>query len=278
MKMNIKVLFLLIMLTNLVFQPCSGQKRIDVTYIANAGFLIESSGKKVLIDALFKNGWNTYLVPSDSVVSKIIKQQTPFTNANLMLITHNHGDHFNDSLVVAYLNSNSENILIAPPLVINAILKNPNFKNNENQKVKLEKINREKNDTTINGIRVRSFFIQHDTRPQIEHVGYIFDINGLKVFHSGDYNGAEVVEFGKLQLQNEQIDLAFLNFYGFWSTKEEQQFTKEYIAPKRITLIHIPPAEIEIVKDSVKRINDFIDITVFESSMKKETFLYELTK
>jgi len=276
--MNIKVLFLLIMLANLVFQPCSGQKKIDVTYIANAGFLIESGGKKVLIDALFKNGWNTYLVPSDTVVSKIIKQQIPFTNANLKLITHNHGDHFNDSLVVAYLNSNSENILIAPPLVINAILKNPGFKNNENQIVKLDKINGEKNDTTINGIRVRSFFIQHDTRPQIEQVGYLIDINAFKVFHSGDYNGAEVVEFGKLQLQNEQIDLAFLNFYGFWSTKEERKFTKEYIAPKRITLIHIPPAETKIVKDSVKGIYDFIDITVFESSVKKETFLYELTK
>ena len=73
-------------------------------------------------------------------------------------------------------------------------------------------------------------------------------------------------------MKNEQIDLAFLNFYGFWSTKEERKFTKEYIAPKRITLIHIPPAETKIVKDSVKGIYDFIDITVFESSMKKETF------
>ena len=41
----------------------STELKIDVTYIANAGFLIESSGKKVLIDALFKNGWNTYLTP-----------------------------------------------------------------------------------------------------------------------------------------------------------------------------------------------------------------------
>ena len=103
------ILFGLLFSLNLFSQ--STEYKIDVTYIANAGFLIESGGKKVLIDALFKNGWNTYLVPSDTVVSKIIKQQIPFTNANLKLITHNHGDHFNDSLVVAYLNGNSENIL-----------------------------------------------------------------------------------------------------------------------------------------------------------------------
>jgi L-ascorbate metabolism protein UlaG (beta-lactamase superfamily) len=251
--------------------------KIDVTYIANAGFLIESTGKKILIDALFKNGWYTYLTPVDSIVSKIINQQSPFNEANLMLITHNHGDHFNDSMVVAYLNNNSENVLIAPPLVTNAIIKNPDFKN-KNQIVELSKINREKNDTTINGIRVRSFFIQHDTRPQIENVGYLIDIGDLKIFHTGDYDGSELVEFGKLHLQNEQIALALLNFYGFWNTKEGRMFTEEYIHPKRIALMHIPPAEIEIVKDSVKLINDFIDITVFEGSMEKKSFIFESSK
>ena len=39
--------------------------------------------------------------------------------------------------------------------------------------------------------------------------------------------------------------------------------------------MHIPPAEIEIVKDSVKQIDDFIDITVFESSMERKSFFYE---
>jgi len=119
---------------------------------------------------------------------------------------------------------------------------------------------------------MRSFFIQHDLRPQIENVGYLIGIDKLKVFHSGDYNGSEIVEFKKLQLQDEHIDVAFLNFYGFWNTKEEREFTKEYINPNKIVLTHIPPVKIEIVKDSVKRINDFIDITVFESSMKKKSF------
>lgn len=271
--MNKIVLFSLLLLANLIIQPCSGQGKLEVTYIANAGFLIESRGKKILIDALFKNGWGNYLIPSDSVVSKIIDQQEPFNNVNLLLITHNHEDHFNDSMVVAYLNRNPEIFLIAPPLVTNAILKNPDFKNNENQLVKLDKIDREKNDTTINGIRVRSFFIQHDARPQIENVGYLIDIEDFKVFHTGDYNGSEIIEFRKLQLQREQIDLALLNFYGFWSTKEERVFTEENIHPKRISLMHIPPAEIEIVNDSVKQINDFIDISIFERGMQKKSFI-----
>jgi L-ascorbate metabolism protein UlaG (beta-lactamase superfamily) len=191
-----------------------------------------------------------------------------------MLITHNHADHFNDTMVVAWLNNNSENIVIAPPLVSAAILKNQVLKNKK-QVIELDKVNPEKNDTTIDRIRIRSFFIQHDTRPQIENVGYLIDIDGNKVFHTGDNNGSETVEYSKLQLQKEQIDLALLDFYGFWNTKEERLFTEKYIHPERICLIHIPPAEIKNVKDSVKLINDFIDITVFENSMEKKSFINE---
>ena len=264
----------LLLIPVLFLQPCFGQKKIDVTYIANAGFLIESNSKKVLIDCLFNTGWNSYLIPSDSIISEITSLQAPFNNANLLLITHNHPDHFNDSLVVEYLNKNSENILIAPTLVTTAILKNQDFKN-RNQVVDLDKINRQNNDTTINGIRIRSFFILHDSRPQIEHVGFLIDIGDIKVFHSGDSNGSDSVEFGKFQLQKEQIDLAFLNFYGFWNTKEERLFTEKYILPKKISLIHIPQNEFKNVMDSVKLIRDFIDITLFDGSMDKKSFLYE---
>jgi len=230
MKQKVFIPILLLFL----FSSSYAQNKFDVTHIANSGFLIESGHKKILIDALFKQGWDNYLVPSDSIVSDIINQRDIFNKSNLMLITHNHGDHFDASMVVAYLLNNSKNILIAPPLVTHVISKHPNYKKFENQIVKLDKINQDKNDTTIQGIRVRSFFIQHDSRPQIENVGYLIEIDKLKVFHAGDYNGSEIVEFEKLQLQNENIDVAFLNFYGFWNTAEEQKFTEKYIKPKEI--------------------------------------------
>ncbi|MDX2415629.1 MAG: MBL fold metallo-hydrolase [Bacteroidales bacterium] len=272
--MKIIVFIPFFLLANIIFSPSYGQNQIDVTYIANSGFLIESNGKQVLIDALFENGWDSYLTPADSIVSDIIKQQDPFNNSTLMLITHNHGDHFNSSMVVAYLKSNSENTLIAPSKVTNEILKHPDYKKVENQIVQLDKINQEKNDTTIEGIRVRSFFIQHDSRPQIENVGFLINIDNLKVFHTGDYNGSEIIEFEKLQLKNKNIDLALLNFYGFWNTTAEREFTEKYINPKKIVLMHIPPAETGIVKNSVNQITDFIDIAVFESSMEKKSFIH----
>jgi len=273
--MKRKVFFPILLLASIIISPCYGQQKIDVTYIANAGFLIESSGKKIIIDALFKQGWDNYLIPEESIVSDIINQQGAFAHSNLMMITHHHGDHFDPSMVVAYLMNNTENILIAPPKVTNTILRHPDYKKFENQIVPLDKIDQEKNTTIIQGISIRSFFIQHDSRPEIENVAYLIDIDNRKIFHSGDNTGADISEFEKLQLQNENIDLALLNFYGFWNAEEELAFTEKYINPKEIALLHIPPAEIEAVRDSVNVINDFIEITVFESSMERKTFLIE---
>lgn len=273
--MKQKVFIPLFLIASIIFSPCSGQKQLDLTYIANSGFLIESKGKQVIIDALFENGWGSYLTPADSIVSHIINQQSPFNNSSLMLVTHHHGDHFNYLMLVAYLSANSENTLIAPPKVINELLKHPDYKKLENQIVKVDKINPVKNDTTIHGIRVRSFFLQHDSRPQIENLGFLMDIDNLRVFHSGDNTGAEIVEYEKLQLQNKNIDLALLNFYGFWNTTAEREFTDKYIDPKKIALMHIPPAEIDVVKDSVNLLSGFTDITVFESSMEKRIFIFK---
>lgn len=184
----------------IVISSCTQQKKMDVTYIANAGFLIESNGKQVIIDALFKQGWGNYLIPTDSIVSDIITQQPPFNNSNLMLITHDHADHFNASMVVDYLIINPDVVLIAPPGVTNTISKHPDYMKFKNQIVELDKMN----------------------------------------------------------------------------PKEEREFTLKYIKPKNISLTHIPPAEIEIVKDSVKQINDFVDVTVFENSMSRRTFFIQV--
>ncbi|MDO9511218.1 MAG: MBL fold metallo-hydrolase [Bacteroidales bacterium] len=270
-----KALITIILVTNVFVTSCLAQKQIDLTYIANAGFFVECNGKQVLIDALFKEGWGSYLTPTNEVISKIIGKQAPFTNSNLLLITHDHGDHFDAAMVEDYLKNNTKNMLVAPSQVINALLKNPDNQKLRSQMVELNKSNSAIFDLTIQGIRIRSFFIQHDTRPIIENFGYLIDIDGIKIFHSGDNTGADSIEYEKLALQNDKIDLAILGFYGFWSTEEERAFTKKYINPKNITLMHIPPAEVRMVKDSVNTIKNFIDITVFENSLDKKSFIFK---
>lgn len=273
--MKIKLIFVLIFVQTIVLTVFSQQKNLEITYIANAGFLIESNHKKVLIDALINSGYNNYLTPSDTVELTIEKGIKSFSNANLLLFTHNHADHFDVQKVVKYLGSKSENIIIAPSLVINSIKNKKDISFSDNQLVEIPDYDQYGIDTTIQGIKIKSFFLQHDNRINIQNVGYLIEIEGIKVFHTGDNIGFNKNEYEKMKLQNKSIDLAILNFYGFWESKEQRDFTKKNINPKNIVLMHIPPKEIETVKDSCKKINDFFDISIFDKSMDKKIFIYD---
>lgn len=259
----------------IVVISCSNDKTVKITSIANCGFLVESNNKQILIDALFDKGYNQYLVAHDSISSNIINGVAPFDKSNLLLITHTDGDHFNDSLVIAYLSKDSKNLLFGPSSVIRSVLINPNGQRLKSQTVEIDSLHGYQLDTTVYGIRIKSYFMQHGQRVNFENVGYVIDIGGVIVFHSGDYTVAETEKFETLQLYDEKIDLALLNFYGFWVNEKEREFTKRTVNPKNIVLMHLPIEKVDFVIDSVAKIEDFIDVTIFRNSMESKVFYYK---
>lgn len=270
MKLFITFFLVTTIITSINAQPGN----LEVTYLGNCGFLVSVKEKQVLIDALFNRGFDLYLPPADTVVAKIYERQTPFTDANLLLITHDHPDHFDVGMVCRYLDNSPENRVIGPSLVINSIRGQTKITVSEKQLIEIPGFNIQGIDTIITDVKIKSFFLQHDNRPNIQNVGYLIEIEGITVFHSGDNTGANQSEYDIMQLQKKNIDLAMLNFYGFWGSAEERVFTKCLINPGNIVLMHIPPKEINIVKDSSDKIQDFIDITVFRSSMERKLFIY----
>ena len=101
-------------------QPDTTQSdSIKITYIANEGFLLESSGKKVLIDALFTTGGQYYMEPPPQVRSQIINGDSLFEGADVLLVTHSDGDHFNASFANEYLAGNSSRYLFCTNEILN---------------------------------------------------------------------------------------------------------------------------------------------------------------
>ena len=88
-------IYVLLFIVNLTLLSFSQEKKVDVTYIANAGFKFETNDKQLAIDALFKDVFHDYLAPHDSIITQIITAQKPFDKLHLLLVTHNHADHFN---------------------------------------------------------------------------------------------------------------------------------------------------------------------------------------
>jgi len=91
---------------------------MEITYIANDGFLIKASNKKILIDALFGNFESDWcVVPSREIIEKMETSTHPFDQIDVILISHSHVDHFNSEIVLKHLESNKAGILICPEQV-----------------------------------------------------------------------------------------------------------------------------------------------------------------
>jgi len=56
------------------------RKAIDITYIANEGFLISSRDSKVLIDGIFTEGFGRFQTPTAETLAKESQASPPFDN------------------------------------------------------------------------------------------------------------------------------------------------------------------------------------------------------
>jgi L-ascorbate metabolism protein UlaG (beta-lactamase superfamily) len=242
---------------------------IKVTYIANAGFLVESSTRKVLIDGLFQEGYGQYLTPTPEVRAQIINRQPPFHDIDLLLVTHGHGDHFDASLVGQQLQQSPNGFLVAPKDAVDFMRELPYFRGIEEQIHEVTPPQYGSERVTLNGIEMEIVRLQHDNRPQIQNLGFILTMDGVTILHVGDNTAANREEFEGYLLNNRGIDIAFLNHYGHWSTEEERALSKEFIDPGSVILTHIPPTDVDSIASQVEKIGPgFPPIWVFSQPME----------
>ena len=99
--------------------PRAGSGDRSLMFIGNTGYLLHTGSKKILFDAPFVRGreWGI-IMPSSETRDAITKARPPFDNLDLILISHNHADHFDTGRLTNCLAVNPGAALIAPPDVL----------------------------------------------------------------------------------------------------------------------------------------------------------------
>jgi L-ascorbate metabolism protein UlaG (beta-lactamase superfamily) len=253
---------------------------IEVTYIANSGFLISTSTKKVLIDALFSGGGGYYPAPSSELRTQMINGTSPFDTIDLLLATHSHDDHFTASLANGFLSYNSSSFLIGSDETTDLV--NPG-----DRVISITPSLFSSIDTTINTIKIKVLRLRHDGGGSADNnLGYIIDFDGITVFHAGDNDGYVdagesingISEYDSLGFDSLNIDIALLNRGFFWDNSSPGiEIVKNYIKPRHIILHHFSLNNIQGERNYVNIVvannsSELPGVTILENSMESIRF------
>jgi L-ascorbate metabolism protein UlaG (beta-lactamase superfamily) len=240
-------------------------EQVIVTFVGNAGFLITAGDKKLLIDATFRGYKQVYELPPD-IQEKIAKAQPPFDGIDVILATHAHGDHFNADLTRQYMSSNPNTIFASTEQLT------ATFKDFPDRVITFNPSRGKTDRKELRGISIEAIYLPHGSfdanKTEILNYGYIVNLNGVRLFHTGDFDTQlfSFDEFRAYQIPEKNIDLAFIQHFYLNDNPSERKFVNEGIGSRFIIPIHYyysdPPIDTGFVK------SNYPDAVIFKQELQ----------
>ncbi len=237
--------------------PAKARPPLEITYVANAGFLIECDTTKILIDALF-GGWesNWYQVPSDSLISLMKSAQPPFDNVDLVLVTHNHVDHFDPGITADHLANSGGATLVCTEQTEELLAVSCEYSAIEGRIMAVSALPDSAVILRMQGVELRVLSTHHtpsierdtltgetvDRNRGLQHLEFVIGMNGYRLFHCGDGDLSKEAKYVAFGFGKDSVDVAFLQA---WNAGEQlsyrQLLVRDVIKPVQIILMHRHP-------------------------------------
>jgi L-ascorbate metabolism protein UlaG (beta-lactamase superfamily) len=230
---------------------------LEVTYVANTGFIVECGGRKVLIDALFggfEADW--CYVPDDSIVDLMKTAQPPFDRVDLIAVTHAHVDHVSLGITAAYLAASPKTFLVCPPQLKEKLAARDDY-HVYRDRINAPSLPRDSvHRVEMAGIGVKILSGRHssyseedpetgevvDRHRDVQHYEYVLELGGKTVYHAGDAAMNDRLRYEALHLDRDSIEVAFV---GWWDERPMASFRekliRDLITPRRVILTHMWP-------------------------------------
>lgn len=239
-----------------------------VTYVANAGVLLEIESKKIMIDGLCNTDIPIYKNTPEAIRSQIVNGVSPFDNIDLMLFTHHHADHFDPESTREFLKNNTNASVISTSEVIGALGEiEPDARSS--RLIGINIMPGDTRTTQLDGITVTAIATRHDGREydDVHNFAFLIEICGRKVLHVGDAKPVKE-NFMDAGLADQKIDLLIAPF-PYIGLSTARSIIESYIKPAKIMAIHMPYRELDSngwissTMKSYKNVEDVFFETVF---------------
>ncbi|MBW8190668.1 MBL fold metallo-hydrolase [Neiella marina] len=117
-----KLLRLLVWLL-LLCQPIAGvvgaEPSATITYIGSSGYLVKTTGHKLLLDGAFDNDVARFEVTtaSEPIKQQLIHAQPPFDKLDMILVSHAHKGHFEATSIAQVIINNPQALVVTTEAV-----------------------------------------------------------------------------------------------------------------------------------------------------------------
>lgn len=225
---------------------------LGVTYLANEGFLLETGEQKVLVDALFgKEDLSFCEVPSADLLKQMVNAEPPFNDVDMVLVTHDHRDHFDPDLVMEYMRHNRGCLFVGPDAAVKRLAERDGYDAvKERVRATTPNLGQGKR-VAASGVEVTVMRLQHtvyyepssagtpvNRHKDVENLGFLIRMGDWSLLHTGDSNMEDPAEYRAYRLTDRKIDVAFLGSL-FWKPLHARiELVNEEIQPDRIILMH----------------------------------------
>lgn len=208
--------------------------QLEITYIDNDCFLFACRGQRILTD------------PHARIYPKTIRESMgsatpPFGGLDLILVTHNHTDHFDANLVGTTLAASPHAILATTQATVDDL--KSRFAGFDKVKDRVQVFGPKEGErlqATLNGIDLEIVSLSHGGTP--ENLGFIIHIGGKKVLHTGDTYPRYIAAY---DFPQDNLDVALVPYDFFIESGSDwaggQQAALEGIRARWFIPMHYAP-------------------------------------
>ena len=266
----------------LIVSGCvSSHGGLKIHFLGNCGFFYESHASKVLIDPFGSEFGDFFFLPSSELKAKMEKGQSPFENIDLLLITHNHGDHFNPFSAEKFLLNHGKSKMVCPPQVFNQMKDYCSHWDQIKPQIISPQLRMHQwKSLEIDGITLNIINLQHGTDRSLagvpheeyteyektENYGYLMTLEEKVIFHQGD--GCLKINASAIQNLQQEVDIAHLSYFDWDSVS--WNFLNETLYAKYIIFMHGTKAGTELEEGDLASLTT--DLVIFNHESESKTF------
>lgn len=211
---------------------------VEITFLANEGVLISDGTRSVLIDALFERYGPEFATPHDSIQDALASARGAFSNVDVVLVTHRHGDHFHPAPVLSHLRANPRATLVTSNQVADSLMSERVIAGVRVLRGTMKP--GERRHQTVNGVSIELLGVPHGglrrNRLGVEHLAFIVELGGRRVLHLGDAGLEEEEDFRQFRLDTARIDVALV---PAWLLADGNAILDKWIKAKHVVAFHL---------------------------------------